>query len=204
MDLVKAIFELLQGLAWPGVVAWALWHYRDDIRKAFPRVKKAGFTGIELDQQTATRTSTFLAKGELKQFPPTMPRTPLMAKVEQSIHEALAVHKEEDYVDILARELAMTRISRACEGIWANIFQSQISALETIGTSGGSASSAKVKTLYDGVKEKLPEDFLFENWISFLVTSGLVELVGRSVKLTELGDDFLKWLPTKHPMKRSF
>lgn len=100
----------------------------------------------------------------------------------------------------------MTRIARACEAAWGIIFESQIRALQAIKQSNGELERADLEPIYNSVAD-MEEQFTFDHWAGYLLapSTGLVE-VGATGKLrtTELGDDFLEWLPNKGSLRRPY
>lgn len=127
-----------------------------------------------------------------------------MEKVELSIHEALQLNASDAHVDLLVRELALTRLQSLFESIWGIIFNSQIKALQAIKAAGSLEKSA-LEPFFKEVQSDLPEHWTFDEWAEYLlVTSDLVTSDGKNLVTSELGDDFLSWLPTKGGLRRAF
>ena len=201
MEILALAKDFILGLAWPSVILLLALIFRDDIRKAMPRLKKAGLSGIELDQQALSTTRTFAETGELKPYQ-SIQRSNLMVLIETSILKSLETYKEEDHIHLLVHEVAIARIGRMCESIWDNIFTSQIQALALLRRNGGTASASELESVYGAVDPAYPAEFGYDRWLNYLFANNLVAQTDGTISLTDLGSDFLDFVPSKAHLQR--
>ncbi len=194
--------QFLSSLAWPGAIIALALIFKSDLSEAVGRVKKAGIAGVELAEQqvAAPLASRFEKSGELSPLP-NFQRTAAIAEVEKGLHTSLSFYKAEDRIDLLVGELAATRLTRHFESAWGIIFESQIRAVQTVAGAGGAIDISTLRTLYDAVG--YPPEFSYEDWLNFPVAQYLARRVGDQIEITDLGRDFLMWLPVKGALRRS-
>lgn len=196
MEIFTEILRFFSSIAWPAAAFGVVILFKNDIKASFPRITEAGIGGLKLQgQQTVRAASSFATTGALKKFPEHFKRTAMMERVERNLHETLTLYREEEHVDLLVRELAVSRLRTACEAIWGNVFQSQIDAMVFIEHTGGKTTKSEMERFY--VASRYPEDFTFDVWLRYLVNNDLVEVADDSVTVTDLGRDFIEWLPNK-------
>jgi hypothetical protein len=46
-EKVKAFLEFLRIAAWPALIAWLVWYFRDEVKRVITRITKLGLTGAE-------------------------------------------------------------------------------------------------------------------------------------------------------------
>jgi hypothetical protein len=169
--------------------------FRSDVRALFPRLKKAGPTGLEFDPSRQVLSAVTRELQELPGFPA---RTPMITKVETELHAELGIIDPEKQIDVLVRHLAVARLGRNFEQIYRVIFGSQIAGLKALASaSGGSTSREESASFFDGVKAKFPEFYeknTFDEWIQYPKTAGVVTETGDQISITELGREFLLYL----------
>jgi hypothetical protein len=49
-ERIKALVEILKIVAWPAVVVWLFWCFRDAVNRAFTRITEIGLTALNLHQ----------------------------------------------------------------------------------------------------------------------------------------------------------
>jgi hypothetical protein len=104
----------------------------------------------------------------------------------------------EDGVDRLLRGYADFRRRGSHEWTYNRIFGSQIRLLEAANQAGGALPIAQVQELYGTFSEALPASVTrpdFENWLSFLTSTGYATISEAQFALTDLGKDFLVYMP---------
>ena len=91
MQTFLAVVDLLKGVAWPIALFGIAVLFQRDVRGLFPRLRKAGPSGVEFDpvatQQRAT--SSAAQSGELRDLPG-LPRTKAIEAMERRFHSELA------------------------------------------------------------------------------------------------------------------
>lgn len=199
MEWVKLIVELIRILIWPGVVIMLGLTFKDDLKKLIPRILKAGPTGVEFDAQKQVVASTFT--GELREIPGVV-RTNTIAALEKKIHGELQVFNPEAHVDLLVRHLAQAQLQTAFERIYGIMFGSQIAGLRALVDAGGTVSRLDGVRFFNEQVESRPDlknlRSNFDEWLRYLIRSGLVVDDGTKLSITDFGRDFLLYLASTH------
>lgn len=204
-------------MAWPLVVLILAVVYKHDIlslKSLLPRVRKAKFWQMEVEvdaadqqQKTGELVTVNPAAGtiELKELPGFL-RTEAIGNLERELHSNLKAIKE-NQIDLLIRNLAQARLEAAFGIIYAGIFGSQIVGLTAL-EARRKVTASEAYAFYQEFEKKYPEiynGYGFSGWLGFLKQRGLVEAVGDDIRITPLGDDFLKWLKaTKLSFNKAF
>ncbi|QHO77810.1 hypothetical protein ACH79_39615 [Bradyrhizobium sp. CCBAU 051011] len=87
-EYFKVLVDLVKAVAWPAAVFALGFLFRSDVRALFPRLKKAGPTGLEFDP---ARQVLSAAPRELWELPGFPDRSPMIAKVEAELHAELGI-----------------------------------------------------------------------------------------------------------------
>ena len=194
MEYLKLLVDLAKAIAWPSAVFALGFMFRSDVRALFPRLKKAGPTGLEFDP---ARQLLAASSKELKVLPGFPDRSPMIAKVETDLHTELELVDPEKRIDLLIRHLAVARLARNFEQMHRTLFGSQIRALRALQADHGKTSRAELVAYFDQVKAQFPEFYeknTFDEWIRYPITAGLIELKEEQVAITELGREFLNYM----------
>jgi hypothetical protein len=189
--------DLIKSLAWPVVVFVIAWLFHDELRKKIPGLTKAGPAGVEFDVQRAITVQSSTS-GELKELPG-LARTPPIAAIEKSIHNALQLYKPETHVDLLVRHLAQSRLEAVFERVYGAIYGSQIAGLRELAKRGGKISMADAVKGFDEAKSRsaFPANVTFDLWLQFLKVFNLIEAEDNEIRMTDIGNDFLLYLSAK-------
>jgi hypothetical protein len=195
MEYLKLLVDLAKAIAWPSAVFALGSMFRSDVRALFPRLTKAGPTGLEFDP---ARQLLAAASKELKVLPGFPNRTPIIAKVETELHAELDIIDPDKRIDILVRHLAVARLARNFEQFHRTLYGSQIRALRALSDAeGGKTSRAESVTYFDQVKAKYTDFYeknTFDEWIRYPVSAGLIEAKDEQVTITEVGREFLGYM----------
>jgi hypothetical protein len=195
MEYLKLLVDLAKAIAWPSAVFALGYMFRSDVRALFPRLTKAGPSGLEFDP---ARQLLAVTSKELKVLPGFPDRTPMITKVETDLHAELDIIDPDKRIDVLIRHLAVARLGRNFEQILRILFGSQIRALRTLSEAeGGRTSPAESVTYFDEVKAKYADFYeknTFDEWIQYPVSAGLIEPKNEQVTITELGREFLTYM----------
>jgi hypothetical protein len=143
---------LVKAIAWPVAIFATAFLFRLEVRALFPRLTKAGPTGLEFDlaRQTIT-TST-----ELRELPGPQP-TPAIAKVQASIQEELKVVDSDHRMDLLVRHLAVARLAWTFEQMHRILYGSQIRALVALSNvETGKATRAEAENAFHQTRRLFP------------------------------------------------
>jgi hypothetical protein len=141
--------------------------------------------------QPTTKEAELLEKPEPTTL--TLPEpTATLSAVEESIKETLVNNPEP--MKALIRELAVARVRLFTEGVYSNIYNSQIKFLQHVVDKGGTVSLAAAKKYYQDVRKQLAPAFDaigFDAWVQYLITNGLLVVSADKVVALELARDFL-------------
>jgi hypothetical protein len=195
MEYLKLLVDLANAIAWPSAVFALGYMFRSDVRALFPRLTKAGPTGLEFDP---ARQLLAVTSKELKVLPGFPDRTPMITKVETDLHAELDIIDPDKRIDVLIRHLAVARLGRNFEQILRTLFGSQIRALRALSEAeGGRISRAESVTYFGEVKVRYADFYeknTFDEWIRYPVSAGLIEAKNEQVTITELGREFLTYM----------
>ncbi|MGY8706998.1 hypothetical protein RAD16_14770 [Bradyrhizobium sp. 18BD] len=197
MEYLKLLVDLAKAVAWPIAVFALGFMFRSDVRELFPRLKKAGPTGLEFDP---ARQVLAAPSKELKDLPGFPERSPAIAKVETSLHAELELMDPDKRIDILIRHLAVARLAWVFEQIYRTLFGSQIRAIRALHSEGGKTSRAESAKYFDQVKSEFPQFYeknTFDEWIRYPISAGLVTSTGDEIAITDLGQEFLRYIDEK-------
>ena len=195
MEYLKLLVDLAKAIAWPSAVFALGYMFRSDVRALFPRLTKAGPSGLEFDP---ARQLLAVTSKELKVLPGFPDRTPMITKVETDLHAELDIIDPDKRIDVLIRHLAVARLWRNFEQILRTLFGSQIRALRALSEAeGGRISRAESVTYFGEVKVRYADFYeknTFDEWIRYPVSAGLIEAKNEQVTITELGREFLTYM----------
>jgi hypothetical protein len=220
MQLVAAAVDLIKTLAWPFVVIWGVWYLRDETKNGAKRLTEIGFSGAKFappEQMTTQQSSTILtastsleriggdATGQqslsswIGKLKASISEDQLEPAVERTKAELVALvgPNSSDQTQALLYLAAALNIQLHHERNYSAIFGSQLSLLAQANAAGG-AIPDMAKSLYEAAKRNTPmlyNNYTFEQWIAFLVESGLIEVDARgNYLLTNYGRGFLRYI----------
>jgi hypothetical protein len=172
-------------------------------------VREAGPNGVKLDPRTEQKNTSALEPGELTEFRG-ITRTDFLARTERELRSNLLRRSDvapDKRLDFVLRLLAQAQIEATFERIYRLIFGSQISGLREL-NARRQVTLAEAKQFYDGVAKQYPQvypKYSFEEWLGFLRSQGLVSANDGKVIMTDMADDFLLYLITRHlPENKNF
>ncbi|KPN63175.1 hypothetical protein SAMN04488527_10738 [Aliiroseovarius crassostreae] len=205
MDIAKQILiELLpfweQLFSLAGVVAWPLAAYfvarlfSDEFKSLLPRLRKLGPTGAEFEAKEQKGVISPDSRVELSKVSLTELHDPNAQVVENSIIEALEAIPEENQVAVLVRGLTEARMLRAFERFYANIFGSQIEALQLLNSRNVSRSEAI--NLLDELKAErgILDGWNIDMYMAYLKDASFVTEEAGEYRITETGRNFLRFI----------
>lgn len=123
---------------------------------------------------------------------------PLVQQQEQRIRDDIkkANLDSQTALELIGNRLAVTQMSLAAERIYRTIFGTQIFILKNVNSSGP-AEREKLLQVYNFAKAANPqiyESYSFEQYVSFLLSQGVLSTNGERYFITETGKQFLKWM----------
>ena len=207
-EVIQSLIVLIGQSAWPLFCYWLLIKYEADIRTLLPRIRKFNSSGFELDSSASTQNAEEIKKfnkdtdpKNLKEFTG-IARSEAIAEVELALHKSLedqvqkSIVEEDDKVDYLIRELAISRLISHFLRVYNIIFGSQIRGLQIL-NHRGSVSLKDAQDFFDEVKNADPlfyDNYKFEEWLNFLIQAFLIQVEGDQIKITPAGFDFLQFI----------
>jgi hypothetical protein len=192
---------LIDALAWPAtalVLGFGfLLMFRKSIVSILDRTKKVGKGGLETFE--AHQLPAPAEKPDpLAEFMGTFDN-PLLREQEASI---IADMKARGLADAsaaqkaLIRSLAGTQILLHFERVSASIWASQINLLTYLNSRPAGVPLDELRPFYDTAKQQTPEfyqNYPFEGWVAFLESFHLIERDQKTILLSKVGREFLKW-----------
>lgn len=199
--------ELVKELVWPAVVIYIFSALRPEIRgvlpAAFNRIRELELPGgikAKMDvaeQQQASKENPIEEKLNAKQ---TLPIPSLaVSQIEARLRSELEVIEEGQRQTILLRALAQSRLEAGHEFTYNRIFGSQIAGLKRL-NEAGRVTVNDAHEFFKRYAEQFHEfyrAFGFEDWLGFLLNTGLVVRNDDVLEITEFGREFLVYLTTR-------
>jgi len=192
LEVFKAISTLLIGLAWPGSVVLLGYFFRKEISSKLADVETAGPGGVTFHKQQQPKadamTTELIPHGTL---------TPFQKVIEDSIIKDLDAIADDKKMPILIAQLALAKIDRFFEYVYANIFGTQVHGLQQLRDAGGTVTLVRAEQFFDEVKAKFPEFYVnitFAQWFRYLEINRFAVIEAANVKLTDMGTDFLQFV----------
>lgn len=195
--------ELAKASAWPAVVAWGLWYFRDAIIGVLPRVTKVGPVALEPlpppqpETKKAILGQTATNEG-IKRLEALMPPE-LLSEGKQLIAGSVPINSQGDRIDeveYLTTLAATLTLIALFESTYRTIWGSQLQLLQVLNSGPMPVESSK--SYYDKATQEYPlpyQTYNFDQWVAFLVESALVrrEADGQ-LMITIRGRGFLRFL----------
>lgn len=190
----EQLFLLIGVVAWPVAAYFAARLFRDELKSLLPRLRKLGPTGAEFEGKEQKGVISPDSKVELNKVSMAELRDPTAQAVENSILEALHSIPDENQVAVLVRGLTEARMLRAFERFYANIFGSQIEALQMLNS--GSVSRAEAIKLLEELKAErgILEGWNIDMYMGYLKTASFVVEEAGEYQITETGRSFLRFI----------
>jgi hypothetical protein len=209
----------VKSLAWPAVVVWAIWYLRSELKAAAKRITEIGPTGAKFappEQQVPTDPTkiavpTESAKaaigdaradkanlqtyiGKLKLFVSEDQLEPSVKKMHSDLLELIGSNTT-DQIEALEYLAAALNVQLSHERNYNTIFGSQLGLLAQ---ANAGVTPEMARALYEKAKAANPtlySTYTFDQWIGFLINSGLLQLGPRGAYvLTNYGRGFLKYI----------
>jgi len=191
----------LTGLAWPVIVAVAIWYFRTEIGEAIGRLKQIGPSGVGF---TAPRQNEVrdLRAPETVRPAATLPpaKTTTINLFEQQTKASLESTPADMREPFLIRHLSEVRLELALERIYRQIFGSQISLLYQMNLSPVSRQRAEqIYAKAAGEYSDFYSTYSFEQWLGFLWSAGLiVDATQQVLAPTPAVPEFLSYMVANH------
>jgi len=193
----------MEYVAWPVATALvaivAIWFLRAPLTRFIDRAKKISAGGIESappSQQVPADFKKSETSELFKLFENEVVWT--QAAAVRNDLDARGISEPGHREEALIRSLAATQIARSFDAAYYLIWGSQLALLQHLNPFGETGvAEAPARPLYDAVAAAHPDVYgesSFEEWLGFLVSSGLIARSPGHIKITVFGREFLRYL----------
>src|SRR5208283_51446 len=205
-ELIKAVAEILRGIAWPISFGFVFWILRPGLLKVLPsladrkvEVEGLGFKAT-IDASEAEQQQAVTDNPASEKLPAAVPlpsnERPALNRMEMRLRDDLKHIDPDKRENVLLQSLARTRLDGVHEFMYNRIFGSQIAFLRRL--------NEIPQITIEGAREflkpfqtKFPQIYQtydFEKWLNFLTTNGLVKQTGNVLVITDFAHDFLIYI----------
>jgi hypothetical protein len=199
LPYILLVVEFSKAIAWPAILALAIWFLRQPILSILQRVVsvKAGSVefGLETVREAQLSKSNF---GSLEEpsVVQNLPRTPAIQDQERAIREMLKLYPANEHEEILINAVAIEKLEKHFALVYANIFGSQIRALRELNQTGGVVDRKTAQEEFSALQSEQPalNEWNLERYAMYLINNGLVESTERGFEITSMGREFVVFL----------
>jgi hypothetical protein len=216
-EKIDAFIKFLSVVAWPAVILWLAWYLRDEIKRVANRTIEAGLSGFKFAAPQPEQIPSPPKEGVAATSPQPPSQTaggdrigPFIANIRghlspEQVEPAAQIVRAEldktfgsdpaDQVEGLVYAVASLNIQLSHERNYNLIYGSQLRLMEQM--IGGGISVEVARRLYEEAKaafEEVYRNYTFEQWIGFLVRSGLISVQDANYVLTPYGRGLLRYI----------
>ena len=192
----------MDALIWPGVVIiialGAIVILRPafvDLIKRISGASKDGVTFVRGQEGQAAPKDTLSFK-DLMDMPINSSVLAREKFIKEKFHE-FDLKSEEEKLSVLIRSLALVRLELEYRNISSLIFGSQMQLLVVLAGIPSATKIEKATAIFEDAQSKFPDihkDRKFDEWLEFLVNTGLVIKNKDEIDISQYGSDFLKFI----------
>lgn len=214
MDILEFVSTTVGNIAWPAAVVYSVYIFKDEIAKLLPDLKvKHKDTELSFRKEIQEEAQQPIESG-LGKVPASIPpstgtyakrpeptiKIPSIEKLRTIIADQLNSYDPNEHINILIHEVAVAQIAMGFEVVFADIFDSQIKFLRLLNAKK-SIKIIEAKAFYENVAQahEILSDWDLQKWMSYLKRFKLVEDLGDTINITELGSDFLTYIDISKP-----
>jgi hypothetical protein len=193
---------MIDALAWPavglvlGLVGIAA--FRGPIVRKIDRITRASREGVSFERQQdpdppKSETQSF---AELMNLPIS---ATVLAREKVVAHQltSLPLKTDAERIAVMQRVVASVNVDLEFTRIAHIIFGSQLNFLVQLAGTRNGLPKAQAEAAYTAAVGQFPDFYKerpFEQWLGYMVASGLVQVVAENLDITQYGSDFLKFL----------
>jgi len=217
---MATIVDLIKALAWPAVIVWAVWYFREELKVALKRITGIKFNELKFgppEQQIASPPSKVTAQElpasepdllapkpdvrtyieRIKSFISPDQLEPVLQNIRTELPGAVGTNQA-DQLEALKYLAASLLVQLSHEKNYNVIFGSQLRLLSQANV--GAVAPEVAKAIYERARTANPVygNYSFDQWIGFLINAGLITHGDGGYVLTNLGRGFLKYLIDVH------
>lgn len=198
--------ELVKWIAWPVVVVYVSYLFRDQLFALFGRLTGLSIGGAEIqfgDQKSAKSIEKSVNQPlrELRG----VERTEAISIVETNLHKAFESVDESEKYERAIRELAQARLDAALAITHGMIFGSQIALLRKI-REAGFITRADAEKYFEGLQNDndFHKEYTLNDYLQYLFIKELIVEDENGIRLTPFGHEYFLFLyrsnvPTDRP-----
>lgn len=193
---LELLLRLAVGVAWPIAFLVAALKLGPPIIKMLGRLRKISAAGLELSLGEQSLPDEQSAEERLRQpeHPPN--DAAILERLRHAVKNVSAGINPQDRMRWFEDQLSIALMEKHFAIIYANIFGSQIRALQDLLDRGGFAEGLEVVDFFDQVKIQNPalEAWTVSQYLDFPIKTELIERRDGGVAITETGKLFLRFL----------
>jgi len=192
----------MDALIWPGVVVIvaiaAMFIFRTPLSDLISRTSgasKDGITFVRGQEGQATPKDTLSFK-DLMEIPINSSVLAREKFIKEKFHE-FNLKSEDEKISVLIRSLALVQLELEYRNISSLIFGSQMRLLVSLAGSPSASKLEKASAIFEEAKTRFPDihkNRKLEEWLEFLVNTGLVLKNKDEIDISQYGSDFLKFI----------
>jgi hypothetical protein len=198
------MIDILKVIAWPIVggtcFVFACIYFRQHVAALLDRTTSVGKEGLKTSPPTGQTTQEIDKVKQARELVEAL-TSPVIREREEGIQQLLkdkGLQDDNETVKVLVRYLATTQLIVMFEELYRIIFGSQIFLLKTANENRAAGLSDKfVQDHFAHVQQLFAPNFeqwKTDNYVHFLISSGLLLKDGDFYRITNLGVDFLEWI----------
>lgn len=198
---IALLVEALRWVSWP-IAAMVVAHVlKDPIVAAANRLRGLAYGGVKADFASQTSRAETLDEplAQTTKTPNALIERNMseaLKQVSAFVEQELKAFPEEQKIEVLIVSVAAERLQKHFALAYANIFGSQIRALEMLNQKNYAILISEASQMFTELQAQHEEfrDWTLEKYLSFLRNFQLVEVDEKEIRLTPIGRDFVVWL----------
>ncbi|MFD2173704.1 hypothetical protein [Rhodobacter lacus] len=209
LPYLQVFADSLQWVAWPFATYFGARLFREPLAKLLENLRSvshgessAVFSPPEQDHLRPLKNDIMDKPVSGSEAPPSILNcdsgglTEAQKMIREKVKEEFESIPDNVVRDRIIDALAIERIQRHFAFAYADIFGSQIEALEFLNQNRGSLDISVARRKFADLQEKLAplRAWRFEQYVKYLEDFKLIEVLPDSVKLTPLGKEFIVWI----------
>jgi hypothetical protein len=201
---LEIVARIIEGLAWPVLITVLSIVLVPLLKDVIPRIQKLSARGFEFQLKDQSLPVAVEEKNKSVVADEIEPAyDPYIERTEKLIFSQLSEIDETVKIPRLVRAFSIESMERHFALVYANIFGSQIHALQSLNDNGPISRSDAEKELRT-LQNEVPaiKEWDVDKYARFLINVGLIEFTERGFEITRTGRNFLLFL-SKYNLNRN-
>lgn len=197
LEWARTLFDLLKGVAWPLMLGFVVWQFRNELRERIKFLISVGPGGAGFQPPPQP-----VAASPIEGLSPPEHALRSAQALSRRIEEEARQLPEEERIRNLSIALAVAKFERVFEQIFSSIFGSQIQFLRhlvTVESISAVDADSYFKENLVVLSPDLYSEIGFIGWSRYLFTHQLIKMEGTQLAITQLGRDFLLFVDVNKP-----